>query len=448
MKFFKHFIFALLLSFVASSAMAQDLTSYFIDSSVESKIHNAAFAPDRGYVTIPLIGGLSFSTNGNLSMGQLFFPIDGDLLPILDTRVSADQALSSLNSVNYFGLENRMAIAGVGKYFKDQKSFWSVDISLRNSSNFALPYELFEFFKTAPEQASISNANIYINSYVEAAFGYSRVVNDKLTLGARVKLLGGLANASLNIDQMDVTLQSDEWNATASGTLDMHMNGASVMSTDGTFGLGDLDAAFSGLAGFGAAIDFGATYDVLDDLQLSLAVNDLGFISWNKNSNIRGTMADQFSFSGIVIDEDGNQVTDTSDLNMDDLIFEQESAQSSTESLQANINLGAEYKLWSDKVGVGAVYSARFWRNETIHNVTTSVNYTPINLFTAAATYAITTNANAFGVGLNFALQHFNIYLATDILTARKSAQFIPIDQSMMNVSLGLAVAIGPDSKR
>lgn len=43
------------------------------------------------------------------------------------------------------------------------------------------------------------------------------------------------------------------------------------------------------------------TYDVIPDLQLSFAVNDLGFISWGKKYLERGQMTKSQSFTGVEI---------------------------------------------------------------------------------------------------------------------------------------------------
>ncbi len=447
----KKFIFATLstLGVIATTSVsAQNFTSYFIDSAIESKNHNAAFAPDRGYFNIPIVGGISLSTNGNLSLGQLLYPMDGSLVPIFDTRVPADTALAPLNAVNSFGVENRLTILGFGKYRKDRKSFWSFDLSMRTSSNFSMPYELFEFVKALPETTSIKDVNVYVESYLEAAFGYSKQIDDRLRVGGRVKFLAGLANATLQIDQLDVSLLSDEWMATAQGHIDVNMKGVTLDSEDGIFELGGIDPDISGVAGYGAAIDFGATYDLTEDLELSLSANDVGFILWGKEGNTRGSLLDQFVFSGVNIDVDGEQTSNQSEIDLDELKFEEESSKSSMKWLQANFNAGAEYKLWDDRVGVGAIYSARLWRTNTLHSLTAAVTFTPIEWFTLATSYAVTNNsANAVGFAANLATGFMNLYVATDILTSRKSAQFIPIDQSMMNISFGLAVPIGPKGK-
>ena len=65
-----------------------------------------------------------------------------------------------------------------------------------------------------------------------------------------------------------------------------------------TFQLDDADYSFKGPAGYGFALDLGATYQVLPDLQVSLAVNDLGFICWSKSDTRTGVMNKDLNFEG------------------------------------------------------------------------------------------------------------------------------------------------------
>ncbi len=429
------------------SVVAQDMTSYFMPNVIERKSFNASFAPDRGYVNVPIVGATTISASGNVSLGDLISTVDGENCFILDTRVSAADALSGLKENNYFSMNSNISLLGAGSYMADGKSFWSFDLNLRTSASLSAPYELFEFLKTAPEQATINSAsNLYMESYVEAAFGYSRpLLFDNLIVGTRVKLLAGLMSARVDIEQMDVTLSSDEWNVQAKGFLEMNSKGVSIDSTSDVFLLEDVEMGIDGISGFGAAIDLGASYDLGDRIHLSASVNDIGFISWSKSSNTSASVAEEFSFVGANVDvsESGTTVDSGSAISLGDMEFVKESPQRSTTTLQANINMGAEYDIFGELLSAGGVYSIRFWRAETIHNLTMALTTTPLKWVTIATSYSVTNNgSNSFGCAANFATRFFNLYMSTDILTAKKSPQLIPINQTMMNVSFGLAVPL------
>lgn len=438
------------------SLSAQDLTTYFMPNVIENRTFNASFAPNRGYVNIPIVGATTLSANGNVSLGDLIYPVDGVNLFLLDSKVSAEDALSGLQENNYFGMESRLSLLGFGSYMADKKTFWSFDLNLRTTASMSASYDLFEFLKTAPEQATINNAGqVYMESYVEAAFGLSRPLFAGLTVGGRVKLLAGLMNATMDIDQMDVTLTSDEWRVKASGFLDLNAKGTSIESsiddTGEIFELGDLEAGISGVAGFGAAIDLGASYDFSDRLHFSAAANDVGFIVWGKGASTTASLVDEFSFTGanIDIDDSGASVDDSTMIDLDELEFEKGESRASTKWLQANINMGAEYNIFGELLSAGAVYSMKFWRTETIHNLTMALTTSPLKWVTVAASYShATNNSNSFGCAANIATRFMNLYVSTDIMTAKKSAQLVPINQTMMNVSFGLAVPLARVGER
>ncbi len=445
--------FALLTAALVGSVAqlaAQDMTSYFMPNSVARRNINVAFTPNQGYISIPFLGNTLISTNGNTALGDLVYPYNGDMVSLFDTNVPASTALSPLDSdANTFGVDMRLSLLNFGAYTKDGKSFWDFSLNMRNTSNFSIPYELFEFMKTG-DNVNIEDVNINLESYAEVAFGYTKSINDKLTVGGRVKLLAGLVNANLTIDQMNVSLDGDAWQAQAQGTLDLNMAGTTIESTmdengNEIFDLGDLNTSLSSPAGYGAAIDLGATYKLLDDrLEISLSANDIGFIRWSASNNTSATVANNFTFTGVKVDVGDDGSTDSTTIELDDIEFVKSESKGESKWLQADINLGAEYSFFEEKLGVGAIYSTHFWRSKTITNLAASAAYTPIKWFTFATSYTFTNNSsNAFGFAANFATGFINLYLSSDILTSKKSAQLVPINQSMMNISFGLAVPIG-----
>ena len=101
------------------------------------------------------------------------------------------------------------------------------------------------------------------------------------------------------------------------------------------------------------------------------------------------------------------------------------------------------------KVGIGLLYTARFWEYKTLHNITGSVNFHPVRWFTVSGSYSVIDNrGGAVGLALNLCPNWINFYLATDVLTSKHTPQWVPIKQSSMNVTLGLGIPIGKRSHR
>jgi|GEM_PF-69233 hypothetical protein len=303
---------------LATGAAAQNPTAYFMEGSTFRSQFNPAFAPLRGYVNIPAIGGVNINVGGNIAVDNILFSRDGKLVTLLDSSVSAADALSGLKQNNLLGMDFRMNVIGFGAFTKNHKNFWSFDLNVRVNEDANLPYSLFEFIKLGKE-GQIRNFGTSTDSYLEAAFSYSfPLMDDRLYIGIRGKFLAGLALAQVTYDRFDISLREDRWAVLTQGTLDLTAAGAKVETDPDseTFEIGDLDFKPTKPAGYGFALDLGATYDILPNLQASLAVTDLGFISWSKKNSVRGVSTQETEFTGATVPENASEPVPDFDLEM------------------------------------------------------------------------------------------------------------------------------------
>lgn len=127
----KKIIYTLIAAFVACTAVAQTPSAYFMEGSTFRSQLNPAFAPLRGYVNIPVLGGVQVNVSGNLSVSDIFYPVNGSLVTLFDKNVSAAEALGNLRSKNMLGTDARINIVGFGAFRKDHKTFWSFDLNVR-----------------------------------------------------------------------------------------------------------------------------------------------------------------------------------------------------------------------------------------------------------------------------------------------------------------------------
>ena len=434
---------------LATGAAAQNPSAYFMEGSTFRSQFNPAFAPLRGYVNIPAIGGVNINVGGNIAVDNILFSRDGKLVTLLDSSVSAAEVLGNLKTDNLLGADFRMNVIGFGAFTKNHKNFWSFDLNVRVNEDANLPYSLFEFIKLGKE-GQIRNFGTSTDSYLEAAFSYSfPLMDDRLYIGIRGKFLAGLARAQVTYDRFDISLREDRWAVLTQGTLDLTAAGAKVETDPDseTFEIGDLDFKPTKPAGYGFALDLGATYDILPNLQASLAVTDLGFISWSKKNSVMGVSTQETEFTGATVPENASEPVPDFDLEM--LKFNQVDGRSTTKMLRASVNAGLEYEVWRHKIGIGLLYTARVWKYKTMHNITGSVNFHPVRWFTLTGSYSVIDNrGGAVGLALNLCPSWINFFIATDMLVSKHTPQWIPVKQSTMNVTLGLGVPIGKRSHR
>ena len=434
---------------LATGAAAQNPTAYFMEGSTFRSQFNPAFAPLRGYVNIPVLGGVQVNMSGNIALDNILFPRDGKLVTLLDSSVSAADALGNLKTDNLLGLDFRMNVIGFGAFTKNHKNFWSFDLNVRVNEDANLPYSLFEFIKLGRE-GDIKNFGTTMDTYAEAAFSYSfPLMNDRLYVGVRGKFLVGLARARVNYDRFNVSLQGDRWSVETQGSIDITAAGTEIDMAPGsdTFEVGDIDIKPTKPAGYGFAVDLGATYDILPNLQASLAVTDLGFISWSKKNGISGLSTQNMEFTGVTVPDDGTDPAPDFDFEM--LKFRPADGRSASKMLRASVNAGIEYEVWRHKIGIGLLYTARVWEYKTLHNITGSVNFHPIHWFTLTGSYSVLDNrGGAVGLALNLCPSWINFFVATDLLTSKHTSQWVPIKQSTAYLTFGLGVPIGKRSHR
>lgn len=404
----KKLLYTLAAVLVCTGAAAQNPTLYFMEGVPLRSQMNPALAPQRGYFNIPVLGGLAVTAGGNTSLDHLLFRRDGRLVTLLSPSVSSADALSDLHSKNLVNADIRVNLLGFGAYTANRKHFWSFDLNLRTSVSTQFPYELFHFFKTG-ESAQVRNLGLSSDAYAEAGFNYSFPIGEKFYVGARVKFLVGLARAKSYFTQFNVSLGENEWYAEAVGELEVNSNLLTIPTRqeagqDGVYRnyyqLDDMefDAKFKP-AGYGAAFDIGATYEPIPNLLVSAAVNDIGFIAWNKASSMHGTVSRRLTFDGAQVDASG--VADI-DFDLGELKFEQVDEESATRMLHYTMNLGAEYRLWDRRVGFGALYQIHKYDYAALHNLTASVNFQPVRWFGLSGSYSFIDNrASALGLGLN-----------------------------------------------
>lgn len=445
---------------ITISASAQDIrTAYFMKHSSVRTTLNPAFRPERGYVLIPAIGGLNASyTSNGVALSDILYPKNGNLVTFLDPSVNTESFLKGLNKQNQWNVSVSLPVLSAGWY--SGKGFWTASISLKTLSNINVPKSMFEFMKrgTGENGASydISNLNAYVEGYVETAAGYLRPINEKLTVGGKLKVLLGVGSMDTQIDRMHVEMNDEMWRVTSSGSMNVSMKGLSAehkIDEAGREYINDFDFDTPGISGFGLGVDLGATYKLMDNLTLSAAILDLGFINWGKSGNISGEVTgDPFEFTGFdIVVNNQNASTNISDQfdsikdDFEDLFhFSEKEASKRTTRLRSTINLGAEYSILNDQLGFGLLSSTRLYSPKAYTELTASVNYRPLSWFEATLSYSfIHSKFKTYGFALNFTPSWINFFIGSDYMFTKVTPQFMPVNSNAVNLYMGIGIPLG-----
>ena len=257
---------------------------------------------------------------------------------------------------------------------------------------------------------SLSNEKIGFTTYSEIGIGITRTfLDDKLSVGLRLKSLSGIAHASLEENaqfELDVNPTSFLWTAnTANATI----NTSGVSDTD--------DIAFFGSnSGFG--MDIGLGYQLNDKLSFDLSINDLGSINWKeKITNYNLQDVTNGVYNGFDFQNSGN-VQDEIEDALNDVLGANETTESFKTKIGSRTFFSAKYKM-SEKNVFRATY---FNNNNPYIDIKPSFGL-GYNRELNKATYGVVAssggNNGGFRLGANFAVQlgFLQLYTALDDLS-------------------------------
>lgn len=468
----KGWLCIVLLLLVSVAGQAQYLrTSYFMEGSHYRQQLNPALAPGRGYLNLPVIGSLNASVNSS-SLGYQ------DILDIIDNSSDGDYFMSDafmnrLSDINNLNVSVNTDIISAGWY--KGKNFWSFNIGARADIGASIPKAMFQFMQNMNGldyndwnilrnlSEGVNQAQtLEINSYAEVGIGFARQINKRLTVGGKVKVLLGVANTKLSINQIDVQShltgvdnidgnnltpsQIANIQGNASIKVDAELESSSKLlelsQENGSGYIDEIEFGDFGFAGYGGAIDLGASYKLLDRLTLSASILDLGFIKWNKDYTSVARARTNQSYN---LQNDGDRyqfvdiVSSGEILNYDMLQMEVENGveKDRTSHLTSTLVVGAEFDLLKEWLSVGALYTSRFAKPKTLNELTFSANIHPKNYFNVAVSYSV---IQAAGQTFGAAVKLGPLFVGTDYMFLGKNTKNV-------NAYLGFSIPLNKQKK-
>lgn len=448
----QHIAIAIALLFLGGIASAQDKfqSGYFLDNFSYNYRLNPALMSERSFFGLG-IGNIEAGLASDIGVSTLLFPnADGTgLVTGLNKSVSAEQFLSGLKPDNALGVDAGLNILSFGR--RKEKSFFTFELNLRADVGASLPYELFSFLKqgsgTDNGSYDLSGFKFGAKSYAEMAVGSAHILADgKLTLGARIKGLVGIAAADLTLDEAVATINDSEISSELVG-------GARVacvplsLSNDGD---GNLSIAFDQTAltpsGYGAAIDLGATWRPISGLSLTAGINDLGGIKWNYNALAKTAGSGRFNgFNDINTDTDFNKELESATDSFKNLINLKAVSgnESEFEMLAFTANAGVRYKLpFLSSLSVGALGIYHFDNISPYWDARLGATATPFDFFSITANYGFTPQGNVLGLAASVSLFFVNAYFGLDSYVGSMTAY--PVEGLDFPVYGGVPVPVDP----
>lgn len=417
----------------AAGASAQSLqSSYFLDNYTYSYQLNPAATVEDSHGFIGLgIGNVHVGANSNLGLSSFLFPmtIDGQkkLVTGLHPDLDADVFLGGLDEENVIDLNLGLNLLSFGRVKND--SFFTFEVNLKSELSTNIPKDAFELLKlggTRDDNYLLKDISINTTNYLEAVAGYSNKLNANWRLGGRLHLIAGIADAAVLVPEADVNVKGNIA-VDGAGSVNVYAGKVQLPSTpDGYVDLDniEIDPKDFGLAGYGAAVDFGAEYHS-SSFTFSASVLDLGGIFWQN-----GTVAEA-NYCGEV---------DSDALDTAALLKIVDKADDKFIGLGPRINAGARMEILPILSAglMGTVRTGRYGWSEARAGLT----LTPGRYLSLAATGGVNTYGPCFGAALNLKLAFLNLYLGTDSVVTSFTPQLIPVNKLHTRVSGGLVIVL------
>lgn len=362
-------------------------SAYFLkDLSISSRL-NPSYNSTQGYLSLPVFGSVGYGMDvAGSSPLKLIKAISG-------TDLYNDELYNGLADETHLGMNLRTDIINLG--LAKGNGFWTVNVGVRGQFGTSIPKSFVEYFRNTmiydesygsdySTDIDIQNFNMNINAYGEIGVGYSHKLNEKLSVGGRVKLLLGLMDVEMQIDRMklQMNLPSDPYDESAwagnpeyggYSETDAHIRAAygkaTALDFDESGRLQGLEFGGFGIAGYGVGFDLGVSYSPIERLNIYASSLDMGMIKWKESSV---SMAETSSSQSVDITQDNfEQYLESDIFNPDMFSMQKKKSEGYKTKLNTTLMLGGEYKLGTyNQFGVGAIYSGLF-RNGSMNSAIT-----------------------------------------------------------------------------
>jgi len=455
----KIYIFILIiLSNICLSAQT-DITTYFMRSNPYSNHENpASYLPYNGYFGF-LIGNPNINFSNTAFHYNSMFRRDANGFPVeFTTNKFIDKLHKTENWLN-FSLNEEIFGFGIRQNFL----FFSVSYRIKVEEYFKFSKDIFELtfkgnmnFLDKDNPANL-NANLSLNAYQEISFGIQAEVGKRIYIGARPKLLFGLANINTNKLNVQVFTDPTSYDITMNYAADITAVTAvpSLFSGDSTLVKIQYEDWRNIFKNVGYAIDIGGFFRINDYFGVGAAVNNIGFINWKiPGVRISSELSDQgqfydngsFFFNGLTGEQIINLVNNENGYRKEflDTLLQYFPVNSDTyisgkKWLNPRFNIEGYFQL-SPAHRFSAFFQGTIIGKSFYPRLTLAYSLRLGNILEVCANYSIMPSSYSnLGVGVGFSLGPVYLYAATDNIIGLCT----PFNTNMLNAQVGLAFKWG-----
>jgi hypothetical protein len=409
-----------LLAPVAQITAQESALLHFMRQSPQSLRTNPANLSDtvKFFMGIPFLSNINADLNLGFSHSDALYRDTDDSL-----RINKD-IVNQLTKSSRMGLDFNYELLSFGVRFREDNMI-TFSLSAKAFGTFLFPKDVATLLVDGnkPGEALSIDSDVNASAYVEAAVGYSRIIDKHWKVGARVKYLAGLANAYSDKVMVSVATADDY---------------SLRLSSDALLRTAVLEK--NPFQNSGMAFDAGVYYkSPVKGLDFSFSLIDWGYIQWNSErkafrSEVKNGV---YEFKGIT-DVENSDVDAILDTLKNVLEFNEiDNPDAYASPMLGKIFFGATYDL-SKHDKLGFLFSTRALQHFSRTTFSFMYSRSVGNWFTVAAGNNFMTH-KLFNpsLALHFRAGNFQLYLVGENISS-----FYLKDISTANIQFGMNIAV------
>ncbi len=397
----------------------QEFTLHMMRTIPQSAYNNPAYVPKFNcYVGLPVVSSIYTSEySSGFNYNDIFSKRAEDDSLILNL----ENLNNKLKKRNYLINEQEIDVLSFG-FRINPKLYFNFNLTGKDVAMMEYPRDILALLVEGNSDYVGQTMDLKLNAhgvgYFETAAGLSYQVNDRLSVGGRLKYLSGVMNVQTN--QAEFSLFTDEfYELTISGNIDVKTSGVEELFNDNySLSFSDLGKYFKNS---GVAIDLGATYELTEKLTIGASVSDIGFIKWKSNvaQYSMDSELSEFTWEGLDISKlirDENELDDLLDSLGNSFEFTETLDGSYTTKLPLRAYFTSSYQL-PYNAQLGMVLFGEKIDNRILGGLGVVANKRIGKYVDFSLSYSFRKDAyNNLGGGVSLNLPPFQIYAVSDNL--------------------------------
>lgn len=475
------FLLTLFFSLIVTVVSAQNSQVLYFMNLPQNHLLNPALRPsNRVYVGVPALTGININITNNFFNFSDLLPeglkITGSSVPFLNPDFDRDKFLSRIKDLNYFEPKVDIHLFGLG-FTAGKDLYVFMDVTDHADINLVAPRDLIKLAflgnqAFTGQTLDLSNTHADFNYYHEIGIGASKNITTKLRIGAKGKLLFGVAAGSLNTTEISLKINNDYTNTlNTNGTFDLsapvivyadsNNDIDSVRFDEERFETSHgIDKFLTNTKNAGFGLDLGAEYSITNKIVVSAAITDLGLIKWKTDlANIE--THSNIELSGLDFEDIYEGNADANDVFNDALdsirhaLYTTGEPKPFTTKLPFGAVVGGKYVL-NNMFSFGVLSYSRFIGQQVREALTVSANMNIGSSVSAALAYtACNDSYSNIGIGIGLRASVFQFYFLVDRIplswkkTGEENNSFaLPANWNTIHTRFGLNLLFGNRMKK